>query len=107
MAARRGPPVLAFQTVVLCEAHAPHLASKLALFPIPSRANAHKCALTITFAPTGDPSPSTADIKVTRDLMRAGQLLNIELLDHVIIGREHPDRPKGYASLRELGIFAA
>jgi len=34
----------------------------------------------------GEPEPSEADIKVTRDLIRAGQLLKIELLDHVIIG---------------------
>ena len=38
---------------------------------------------------TGDPSPSEADIKATRDLVRAGQLLKIELLDHVIVGRSH------------------
>ncbi len=56
--------------------------------------------------PSGDPSPSEADIKVTRDLIRAGQLLKIEVLDHVIIGRATPERPKDYASLRELGYFA-
>ena len=50
--------------------------------------------------PSGDPTPSEADIKVTRDLIRAGQLMKIEVLDHVIIG--HPNR----ASLRELGYFA-
>jgi len=55
--------------------------------------------------PSGDPSPSDADIKVTRDLIRAGQLLKIEVLDHVIIGRATPERPKDYASLRELGYF--
>jgi DNA repair protein RadC len=55
--------------------------------------------------PSGDPSPSEADIKVTRDLIRAGQLLKIDVLDHVIIGRATPDRPKDYASLRELGYF--
>jgi len=55
--------------------------------------------------PSGDPMPSEADIKVTRDLIRAGQLLKIEVLDHVIIGRATPDRPKEYASLRELGYF--
>ena len=36
--------------------------------------------------PSGDPTPSEADIKVTRDLIRAGQLLKIEVLDHVILG---------------------
>ena len=55
--------------------------------------------------PSGDPTPSEGDIKVTRDLIRAGQLLKIEVLDHVIIGRPSPDRPKDYASLRELGYF--
>ena len=55
--------------------------------------------------PSGDPTPSEADIKVTRDLIRAGQLLKIDVLDHVIIGRATPERPKDYASLRELGYF--
>jgi DNA repair protein RadC len=55
--------------------------------------------------PSGDPTPSEADIKVTRDLIRAGQLLKIEVLDHVIIGRATKERPKDYASLRELGYF--
>jgi DNA repair protein RadC len=55
--------------------------------------------------PSGDPAPSEADIKVTRDLIRAGQLLKIDVLDHIIIGRATPERPKDYASLRELGYF--
>jgi DNA repair protein RadC len=49
--------------------------------------------------PSNDPTPSEADIKVTRDLIRAGQLLKIEVLDHVVMG--NPSR----ASLRELGYF--
>jgi DNA repair protein RadC len=55
--------------------------------------------------PSGDPTPSEADIKVTRDLIRAGQLLRIEVLDHVILGRASPGRAKEYSSLRELGYF--
>ena len=55
--------------------------------------------------PSGDPTPSEADIKVTRDLIRAGQLLKIDVLDHVIIGRATPERAKDFASLRELGYF--
>jgi len=55
--------------------------------------------------PSGDPTPSEADIKVTRDLIRAGQLLKIEVLDHIIIGRATQERPKDYISLRELGYF--
>jgi len=55
--------------------------------------------------PSGDPTPSEADIKVTRDLIRAGQLLKIEVVDHVIIGRATAERAKDYSSLRELGYF--
>lgn len=55
--------------------------------------------------PSGDPSPSEADIKVTRDLIRAGQVLKIELLDHVIAGQQTPERARPYVSLRELGYF--
>jgi DNA repair protein RadC len=55
--------------------------------------------------PSGDPSPSEADIKVTRDLIRAGQLLKIEVLDHVILGRATRERARDYVSLRELGYF--
>ena len=55
--------------------------------------------------PSGDPTPSEADIKVTRDLIRAGQLLKIEVLDHVVLGRRTAERAKDYASLRELGYF--
>jgi DNA repair protein RadC len=55
--------------------------------------------------PSGDPTPSEADIKVTRDLIRAGQLLKIEVIDHVIIGRATPERTKDYVSLRQIGYF--
>lgn len=56
--------------------------------------------------PSGDPTPSAQDIKVTRDLIRAGQLLKIDLMDHVILGRLSETRGKDYVSLRELGFFA-
>lgn len=49
--------------------------------------------------PSGDATPSEADIKVTRDLIRAGQLLKIEVLDHVIVGNGT------HSSLRSLGYF--
>jgi DNA repair protein RadC len=55
--------------------------------------------------PSGDPTPSEADIRVTRDLIRAGQLLKIEVIDHVILGARSQDRAKDYVSLRELGYF--
>jgi DNA repair protein RadC len=56
--------------------------------------------------PSGDASPSEADIKVTRDLIRAGQLLKIEVLDHIILGQPTNDRPEGFLSLRQLGYFS-
>ncbi len=56
--------------------------------------------------PSGDPTPSEADIKVTRDLIRAGQLLKIDVLDHVILGRATLERPRDFSSLREMGYFA-
>jgi DNA repair protein RadC len=49
--------------------------------------------------PSGESTPSEADIKVTRDLIRAGQLLKIELIDHVVIGNGN------FSSLRSLGFF--
>lgn len=49
--------------------------------------------------PSGESTPSEGDIKVTRDLMRAGQLLKIELLDHVVVGHNR------HTSMRELGYF--
>jgi len=55
--------------------------------------------------PSGDPAPSEADIRVTRDLIRAGQILKIEVLDHIIMGRRTPERPKDFVSLREMGFF--
>lgn len=51
--------------------------------------------------PSGEPSPSESDIKVTRDLIRAGQILKIEVLDHVIVGRGL----QPWVSLRALGYF--
>ncbi len=49
--------------------------------------------------PSGDPTPSTEDLEVTKRLVAAGQLLGIELLDHLIIGDNH------YISLREEGMI--
>jgi DNA repair protein RadC len=55
--------------------------------------------------PSGDPTPSDADIRVTRDLIRAGQLLKIDVLDHIILGRRSKERAKDFVSLKELGHF--
>jgi DNA repair protein RadC len=47
--------------------------------------------------PSGDPTPSADDLRITAELAQAGRLLDIELLDHVVIGAD------GWVSLRSLG----
>jgi DNA repair protein RadC len=48
--------------------------------------------------PSGDPSPSPEDVGVTRQLVAAGKLLDIEVLDHLIVGQQR------FVSLRERGL---
>jgi DNA repair protein RadC len=50
--------------------------------------------------PSGDPEPSAEDIALTRRLVSAGQLLGIEVLDHLILGESGR-----YVSLRERGVL--
>ena len=57
--------------------------------------------------PSGDPTPSEQDVKVTRDLARAGRLLQIEVVDHIILGRKAAEGGRDYTSLKELGFFYA
>jgi DNA repair protein RadC len=49
--------------------------------------------------PSGDPQPSPEDLQLTRQLVEAGRLLGIEVVDHVIIGDGR------FASLREKGLL--
>jgi DNA repair protein RadC len=49
--------------------------------------------------PSGDPSPSPDDVALTKTLVQAGQLLQIELLDHIVIG------DRRLASLKQLGLW--
>jgi DNA repair protein RadC len=48
--------------------------------------------------PSGDPTPSPEDVEVTRRLIAAGDLLSIEVLDHLIIGQQR------FVSMRERGL---
>jgi DNA repair protein RadC len=50
--------------------------------------------------PSGDPEPSAEDIALTRRLTSAGQLLGIEILDHLILGEAGR-----FVSLRERGVL--
>jgi DNA repair protein RadC len=51
--------------------------------------------------PSGDPTPSPDDVAVTRELVRAGQILDIDVLDHIIIGDAAAGR---HVSLRRRGL---
>lgn len=49
--------------------------------------------------PSGDPAPSPEDIAVTKRLAEAGELLGIEVLDHIVLGDNR------WVSLKEKGLF--
>jgi len=56
--------------------------------------------------PSGDPSPSSADIQVTRQLREAGKTVSIDILDHIIIGSVANDpAQQGYYSFKEAGFL--
>lgn len=56
--------------------------------------------------PSGDPAPSAPDLHCTRQLREAAKAVDIELLDHVVVGRCGADPTgKGYFSFREAGLI--
>jgi DNA repair protein RadC len=56
--------------------------------------------------PSGDPTPSAQDIQITRQLREAARTVDIELVDHVILGRPGADPAgRGYYSFRESGVI--
>ena len=56
--------------------------------------------------PSGDPTPSAADVSATRKLREASRIVDIELLDHVILGRRECDPSGvGYYSFRSAGLI--
>ncbi|MFZ9200849.1 MAG: RadC family protein [Opitutales bacterium] len=56
--------------------------------------------------PSGDPAPSHADRAVTRQLVEAGRIVGVELLDHVVVGRPESDpTSKGWFSFGEAGLI--
>ncbi len=54
--------------------------------------------------PSGDPSPSAEDLRVTRQLIEAGRLMGIRVLDHVVLGRPSDERTDDFVSLRDAGL---
>jgi DNA repair protein RadC len=56
--------------------------------------------------PSGDPAPSAEDVKITRQLVEAGKIVDIPVLDHIILGRSAETGDKDYYSLRESGVVS-
>lgn len=67
------------------------------LFTFALRANAASMVV-VHNHPSGDPSPSPEDIQVTKQMVEAGQLLDIDVVDHIVIGSNR------YVSLKERGL---
>ncbi|MBW7926631.1 MAG: hypothetical protein H3C58_00800 [Fimbriimonadaceae bacterium] len=56
--------------------------------------------------PSGDPAPSAADVQVTRQLRDASRIIDIDLMDHVVVGHSESDPlGRGYYSFREAGVI--
>ena len=57
------------------------------------------CLILLHNHPSGDPTPSEADISITRKLIKSGEMLGIKVVDHIIIG------DKNYFSIAERGYI--
>ncbi len=70
------------------------------------RALQHSCAAVILAHnhPSGDPTPSAEDIKVTKQLIGAGEVMGIKVLDHIIVGHRRQHADTDFLSLREAGL---
>lgn len=56
--------------------------------------------------PSGDPAPSAADVQITRQLREAAKAIDIDLVDHVVLGRATSDpRGVGFYSFRQAGVI--
>lgn len=70
------------------------------------RALEHSCAAILLAHnhPSGDPTPSAEDVKVTKQLVKAGEVMGIKVLDHIILGRRTHHDAFDFVSLRESGL---
>jgi hypothetical protein len=71
---------------------------KISYFPIKIRALGH-CARVLHNHPSGDPTPSSADVDMTRQVIEAGRALRIAVHDHLVVGTG------GVASFKALGLI--
>jgi DNA repair protein RadC len=56
--------------------------------------------------PSGEPTPSAEDLRVTRQLVEAGRIVDIRVLDHIILGRPSQEGRCEYVSMREENLVA-
>jgi len=54
--------------------------------------------------PSSDTTPSAEDVRLTRQMIQAGQVVGIKVLDHVVIGTRRPENMKPFTSFREAGL---
>jgi len=55
--------------------------------------------------PSGDPTPSSEDIACTEELVRAGKIIGIEVLDHIVMGRRTATRTQDFLSFKSAGLL--
>lgn len=55
--------------------------------------------------PSGDPTPSEPDIRVTKEIVEAGNLLRIKVHDHIIIGKQSNERSSDFVSMKTIGLI--
>ena len=55
--------------------------------------------------PSGDPTPSADDVRTTRQMVEAGRIIDIRVLDHVILGRLNGGAAREWVSMREEGVI--
>ncbi|MFH0879345.1 MAG: JAB domain-containing protein [Lentisphaerota bacterium] len=61
------------------------------------------CIVLVHNHPSGDPTPSAEDIRITKQIIEAGKIVGITVQDHVIIGKA-TESSKGFLSMRESGL---
>ncbi len=56
--------------------------------------------------PSGDPTPSAEDLRITRQLVEAGRIVDIRVMDHIVLGKANDQGLPEFVSLREAGLVA-
>jgi DNA repair protein RadC len=98
--AKNGLKVSELATVGILDASLVHPRE---VFRIAIRANAASVVL-VHNHPSGDPTPSAEDVRLTRQLVEAGKIIDIAIVDHVIIGKPDETGRGGWVSMREAGL---